>query len=73
MKIFLSFLLGIFFLESTNGQERTVTNNIDISNIGISSKQSELIFDKLKHYPNQTQLSIAIIDNLCFGLIGTLN
>lgn len=59
-----SILLTIFVCLSSCGKELEIaTNNQDIKNGQITKKQSELIFEKIKLLPNNTQISIAIIEN----------
>ena len=60
MKRTILFLIFLSFISSCN-QDKIVYNGLGSSKI-ISKKQSELIFNKIKSFPNNTQLSIALLD-----------
>ncbi len=47
----------------TNGQVSNAINGQSAKENRVSEKQSELIFEKTKVFPNNTQVSIAIIEN----------
>ncbi len=49
--------------------EENVTNNLSENNL-ITKNQSEIIFDKIKPFPNNTQISIAIIKDGKVGYYG---
>ena len=58
------YLIGlvVLFLSSCSLPKTTIAENeIEVSNNRINKKQSNLIFDNTKLFPNNTQLSIAII------------
>lgn len=61
MKKYLLVLIGIILYSFSNGQIKTANNGINNSLIPITEKQSDLIFDKTKSFPDNTELSIAII------------
>ena len=44
-----------------NGQTKEVTNKLDLVKNKITKKQSDLVFDKIKVFPENTQVSIAVI------------
>ena len=52
-------LLVTNFLDKSEGTE--IQNQIDISNGAITQKQADLIFEKVKNFPEHTQLAIALI------------
>ena len=57
-------LLTILVWLSSCGKELEIaTNNQDVNSGQITKKQSELIFETIKSLPNDTQISIAIIEN----------
>lgn len=63
MKKYLTTLVGLVLSSCSNGQTTIAENGIKISNSGINKEQSGLLFDKTKSFPNNTQLSIALIKN----------
>jgi CubicO group peptidase (beta-lactamase class C family) len=63
MRKYLTALIGLILSSCSNGQTTVAENRIEISNEGITKKQSELLFDNIKSFPNNTQLSIALIKN----------
>ena len=63
MKKYLTALVGLVLSGCSNGQTTIAENGIKISNSGINKEQSGLLFDKTKSFPNNTQLSIALIKN----------
>ena len=70
LKIYLTVLIGLL-LSSCSGLKTTIAENgIEVSNNGINKKQSELIFDNTKSFPNNTQLSLALIKNGKIEFIG---
>jgi len=70
LKIYLTALIGLL-LSSCSGLKTTIAENgIEVSNNGINKKQSELIFDNTKSFPNNTQLSLALIKNGEIEFIG---
>jgi len=44
-----------------NGQTKVVTNKLDFIKNKITKKQSDIVFNKIKAFPENTQVSIAII------------
>ncbi|MCC1485546.1 serine hydrolase domain-containing protein [Winogradskyella immobilis] len=56
--IILTFIVNLSF-----GQTENVINDLTIKNDIISQRQSEIIFEKARIFPNHTQISIAIIKN----------
>tara|TARA_R110002033_G_scaffold95327_2_gene144425 strand:+ start:1951 stop:3072 length:1122 start_codon:yes stop_codon:yes gene_type:complete len=67
---YLTALIGIALSSCSNGQTTVAENGIEISNDGINKKQSELLFDNTKSFPNNTQLSIALIKNGKIDFLG---
>ena len=68
-----NYLIGlvILLLSSCSAPKTIIAENeFDVSNKGINKKQSELIFDYTKSFPNNTQLSIAIIKNGEINFVG---
>ena len=63
MKKYLTALIGLVLSSCSNGQTNIAENGIEISNDGLTKKQSELLFDNTKSFPNNTQLSISLIEN----------
>jgi len=70
MRKYLTVLIGLVLSSYSNGQTSVVENGIEILNDGITIKQSELLFDNAKSFPNNTQLSIALIKNGKIDFIG---
>ena len=70
MKVYLTVLM-VFLGSSCSGLKTTITKSgIDVSNNGLSKKQSEIIFDNAKQFPNNTQLSLALIKSGKIKFIG---
>ena len=65
----ISVFIGLVFASCSNGQT-IAKNGIDVSTIKIDKGQSELIFANSKSFPNNTQLSIALIKNGNVDFIG---
>lgn len=63
MKKFLTALIGRTLSSYLHGRVKTAKNELDSSLTQITNKQAKLIFTKVKSYPNNTELSIAIIEN----------
>lgn len=61
MKKFRITLVVIIFSNCLSGQIKSVSNRIYNSTVQITKKQSEFIFEKVKSFPNNTELSIALI------------
>ena len=62
MTKYLTVIIGIILSSCSNGQ-KIAMNGIENTNNGINKQQSELIFNNTKTFPNNTQVSIAIIKN----------
>lgn len=63
--------LVILLLSSCSSPKTIIAENeIEVSNKGINKMQSELIYDYTKSFPNNTQLSIALIRNGKIDFIG---
>lgn len=60
---YILFIFGLLLNNYASGQSKAVVNAINNSTLELSKKQEELIFEKSKSYPNNTQLSIAIIQD----------
>lgn len=56
-------LIGLTLLSCSNGQTTIAEDGIERANTGIDKNQSELIFDNIKGFPDNTELSIALIKN----------
>ena len=61
MKKDYAFILGLFITANVIGQIPTAINGLKPSNGHLPIGHSELIFEKSRDFPNQTQLSLAII------------
>ena len=70
MKKYLTALVGLLLSSCSNPQTTIAENGIEVSNNGINKKQSKLIFDNTKSFPNNTQLSLALIKNGEIEFIG---
>jgi len=70
IKKYLTALVGLLLSSCSNLQTTIAENGIEVSNNGINKKQSELIFDNTKYFPNNTQLSLALIRNGEIDFIG---
>ena len=70
MKKYLTALVGLLLSSCSNPQTTIAENGIAVSNNAINKKQSELIFDNTKSFPNNTQLSLALIKNGEIEFIG---
>jgi CubicO group peptidase (beta-lactamase class C family) len=70
MRKYLTALVGIILPFCSNGQITVAENGIEISNNRITKEQSQLLFDNTKSFPNNTQLSIALIKNGKINFIG---
>ncbi|CAL67127.1 serine hydrolase domain-containing protein [Christiangramia forsetii] len=63
MKNQLSLLIGILLFNYGIGQSNSSINDLEVSGAQISEKQADIIFEKTKIFPDNTQLSIGIIKN----------
>jgi len=63
MKDNLFILIGILIFNYGFGQTNNVINDLEIIENKISEKQAEIIFEKAKIFPEDTQFSIGIIKN----------
>lgn len=70
MRKYLTALIGLILSSCSNGQKTVAENGIEISNDELTKKQSEILFDNTKSFPNNTQLSIALIKNGKTDFIG---
>lgn len=70
MKSCLLFIIGILLTGCSNGQIKLAENGLKNDSNQITAEQSELIFSNTKVFPNNTQLSIAIIENEKVKFIG---
>ena len=61
MKKYLSIIFLSLFCNYLNGQTVAVKNNQEIEKNDVTKAQSDLIFEKVKVFPDKTQLSIAFI------------
>ncbi len=70
MKKYLTILVWLAVSSYSYGQITIAKNGIEISNPKISKKQSKLLFENTKSFPNNTQLSIALIKKGKISFIG---
>ena len=63
MKNYLLITISILFYSCGNGQTKVAFDNQDFVKGGITVRQSQLIYEKAKVFPENTQLSIAFIKN----------
>jgi len=70
MKKYVTIILGIIFASCSNEGIKVATNGLENQAIQITNKQSKLIFEYTKLFPNNTELSIGIIDNGKVKFIG---
>ena len=63
MKIFILLTISIFSTSFGNGQTSVASDNQDFEKSIITKEQSDLIFKNAKVFPNNTQISFAIIEN----------
>jgi len=63
MRIFLFILTSVLLSNCSNTEIKPAKNGLKQDSEKISVKQSQLIFHKVKVFPNQTELSLAIIDS----------
>jgi len=70
MRKYLTALIPLVLWSCSNGQTTVAENAIEISIEGMTKKQYDLLFDKTKTFPNNTQLSIAFIKNGEVDFIG---
>ena len=61
MKKYLTAIIGVILSSCSNEQIKNAKNGIEVSNVQVTNEQSELIFEKMKSFPNNTELSISII------------
>lgn len=61
MKGYLTVLIGLLISSFSNRQDAVTKNEIEFLNDGTTKKPSEFLFSKIKSFPNNTQLSIALI------------
>lgn len=54
-------IIGVLIFNFVNGQTKIAVNGLDTSKNRISKKQADLIFEKVKVFPNNTEVSLAII------------
>lgn len=70
MKKYLTVLIGLFLSSCLNGQTTIAKNGIETSNNQITKEQSKLLFKNIKSFPNNTQLSLALIKKGKIDFIG---
>jgi CubicO group peptidase (beta-lactamase class C family) len=70
IKHFTLALLGIIFTSCSNAQTTTAVNGIDFRESELDKEQLELIYSNVKSFPNNTQLSIALIKNQEVSYVG---
>ena len=70
MKKILILLNGLLLFSCSNGQNQIADNGLRSSDIQLSEEQTKLIYDKTKSFPENTELSIAIINNKQINFVG---
>ncbi len=70
MRKYLTAFLGFMISICSRGQVKIAKNEIQHSKAKITQEQSELIFSNIKSFPNNTELSIAFIENGNVNFIG---
>lgn len=70
MKNYLFILVLLFISCKGKSQIKEAINAQDEQKNGLTKEQSDLIFEKVRTFPNQTQIAIAIIDNGKVGYYG---
>ena len=70
MRIFLFILTSVLLSNCSNTEIKPAKNGLKQDSEKISVKQSQLIFHKVKVFPNQTELSLAIIDSNSITFFG---
>lgn len=70
MKKYFSAFIGLLLSGFTNGQTTEAKNGIENNYKNLNNKQIQLLFNAAKSFPNNTQLSIALIRNKKIDFIG---
>ncbi|MGM0620665.1 MAG: serine hydrolase domain-containing protein [Bacteroidota bacterium] len=70
MKKYLTTVIGLFLLSCSNGQPPFAENGLINNGLEITRDQTDLICEKSKSFPENTQLSIAIIDSSIVKFVG---
>lgn len=70
LKKYVIALVGLILSGCVNGQTTNAVNGIEISDKAINKEQGELLFDYTRSFPNNTQLSLALIKNGEVDFIG---
>lgn len=63
MKRTLFLLIGLIISGYSNGQTQVAENGLDSTKTQLTKKQTELLYEKTKEFPENTQVSIAVIEN----------
>ena len=63
MRKYITILIGLILSSCLNGQTTVAINGIENTTNDIKKEQSELLFNNSKSFPNNTQLSFALIKN----------
>src|SRR5690554_4203935 len=63
MKIFLSIIVVLFVFSCSKAQIQPAENGMNQMNTPLTADQIRLVYEKTKDFPNNTQLSIAVIEN----------
>ena len=63
IKTFLTIFIGLFLSNCVNGQIKTAENALESSSNSITPEQVQLIYSNVNSFPDNTELSIAIIEN----------
>lgn len=69
-KKYLAIFSSFFFFSCLQGQTKFAENQIKTSKTKISKEQSDLIYEHIKFFPNNTEFSIAVIKNGKVDFIG---
>jgi CubicO group peptidase (beta-lactamase class C family) len=70
MRKYITILIGLILSSCLNGQTTVAINGIENTTNDIKKEQSELLFNNSKSFPNNTQLSFALIKNKKVNFIG---
>jgi len=70
MQKHITFLVALILLNCSNGQTKEAVNGIESQIYGLCKQQSELITNTAKFFPNNTELSIAVIKDKAIYFIG---
>jgi CubicO group peptidase (beta-lactamase class C family) len=70
MRLLLTLLVGVLLSSCLNGQVKRTESSLASESVAITPEQAELIYSNTEAFPNNTQLSIAIIENGAVKFVG---